>query len=99
MEKQSCISPDQVRKQLEKGGCIRILDVRSQAEYEERHIPGAFHIPLDALEKSVSLFDSKSILIAVCGKGGGRSAEGAEILRRLGFESSWLCGGTVGWFE
>ena len=33
-----------------------------------------------------------------CGKGGGRSAEGANILNRLGHpDALWLEGGTTGW--
>jgi rhodanese-related sulfurtransferase len=37
-------------------------------------------------------------IITVCAKGGGRSAQAAQVLRDIGFGRTWwLCGGTVGW--
>ena len=36
--------------------------------------------------------------MAVCGKGGGRSAEGADMLTKLSHpDALWLEGGTNGW--
>ena len=41
-----------------------------------------------------------SIIITVCGKGGGRSAEDAVLLKKSGFsKANYLCGGTFGWFD
>ncbi|MEK7256305.1 MAG: rhodanese-like domain-containing protein [Bacteroidota bacterium] len=94
-----CIAPGDVKKRRQAGETVQIIDVRSSEEFEERHIPEAIHLPLDALENSASLFDRTAILVTACGKGGGRSAKGAEILRQLGFRSTWLCGGTFGWIE
>jgi rhodanese-related sulfurtransferase len=38
--------------------------------------------------------------VTICGKGGGRSAEGADMLNKLGHPvAHWLEGGTNGWLE
>ena len=76
-----------------------LIDVRDEAEFSERHIPGAINIPLGKLQSSVPNIPVGSVPVAVCGKGGGRSAEAAAALRTVGLASAiWLEGGTIGWF-
>jgi rhodanese-related sulfurtransferase len=75
-----------------------IIDVRSRAEFEERHIPGAMHIELSEINLASDLFDKDDVIVTACGKGGGRSADASDKLKELGFKSAyWLCGGTFGW--
>ena len=77
-----------------------IIDVRNPEEYEEKHIPAAVNIPLKELENYSIQISKNVIIITVCGKGGGRSAEGAKYLNQLGFSNAkFLCGGTFSWFE
>jgi len=79
---------------------VRIIDVRSREEYTELHIPRAINIAITQLEMAGNLFDKTDTIITVCGKGGGRSTEAVEKLKRLGFKSvNWLFGGTYGWYE
>ena len=42
---------DMLQKQLEKNPDIRMIDVRSAAEYESVHIPGSYNIPMNALDE------------------------------------------------
>lgn len=77
---------------------VKIIDVRSREEYEERHIPGAIHLELSQIDIANQLFDKNDIIVTACGKGGGRSTTAFEKLKALGFENVyWLCGGTFGW--
>ena len=78
---------------------IIIIDVRSVDEYTEKHIPAAVNIPLPLLEKEIMHFSKENFYITACGKGGGRSAEAAELIVMSGYVSTWLCNGTFGWFE
>ena len=79
---------------------IIIIDVRSPEEYAEKHIPHAINIPLGELESHSNELSKQSLIITACGKGGGRSAQGAELLKRLGFiKAKFLCGGTFGWYD
>jgi rhodanese-related sulfurtransferase len=40
-----------LRKQLEENPDIRMIDVRSPAEYESAHIPGSYNVPMTAFEE------------------------------------------------
>jgi rhodanese-related sulfurtransferase len=76
---------------------IRIIDVRTEAEYNELHIPLAIHVP----EEKINEIDvqKNEIMITVCGKGGGRSERAAEALRkRTGNTIYFLESGTFGWY-
>lgn len=69
-------------------------------EFAKKHIPGAINIPLSELESHSKKLSKDATIITTCGKGGGRSAQGAEILNQLGFNNAnYLCGGTFGWYE
>lgn len=76
-----------------------LIDVRDEAEFLERHIPGALNMPLSRLEAEAGRIPRDKLPVAVCGKGGGRSAEAAARLRVAGPSGAlWLEGGTVGWY-
>lgn len=95
----NCIPSGDAKERLLSGENIQIIDVRSPEEFEEKHIPESVNIPLDKLELFFPKLDQHPFFITVCGKGGGRSAKGAEMLRNGGFRAAWLCGGTFGWFD
>ena len=79
---------------------LTIVDVRSPEEFAEKHISGAINIPLPELENRSKEFSKDAVMITACGKGGGRSAQGAELLKQLGFNNAnYLYGGTFGWHE
>lgn len=98
-KKEDCIEAETVKKALQASSDIQIIDVRSKEEYETSHIPEAIHIPLNELKDQWHRLHKNCSLITVCSRGGGRSAKGAEILRSLGFNASWLCGGTEKWLS
>jgi rhodanese-related sulfurtransferase len=79
---------------------ITIIDVRNTDEYAVLHIPGAINIPLSELEQRSGELSKDRTIITACGKGGGRSAQAAKLLRQMGFTTvNYLCGGSFGWFE
>ena len=91
----NCISKSDVLKYNN----FIILDVRTNEEREIKYIPNSIHIPINELENRIKELSNKNFYITACGKGGGRSILGAEILRKSNFEASWLCNGTIGWLE
>ena len=93
--KMNCISKSDVLKYNN----FIILDVRTNEEREIKYIPNSIHIPINELENRIKELSNKNFYITACGKGGGRSILGAEILRKSNFEASWLCNGTIGWLE
>lgn len=76
-----------------------LIDVRDEAEFLEQHLPGAINVPLSTLPPGGLAASSGKVPVAVCGKGGGRSADAAARLRAIGLNAVWLEGGTIRWFE
>jgi rhodanese-related sulfurtransferase len=77
---------------------FHLIDVRDAEDYAVAHVTGAVHIPLAELEGRVGELPAGRTPVTICGKGGGRSAEGAEVLRKSGRpQALWLEGGTNGW--
>lgn len=93
------ITKEELVIRIENGAPMALFDVRSKDEYDQRHIPNAIHLPLEELEKIVRYLNCNTLYVTVCGKGGGRSEEGAGIISEMGLKSASLVGGTFGWFE
>lgn len=88
---------DEVKQALLANKKIQIIDVRSKEEFEQAHIPNAMNISLQELKESISRLDKNFQFVTACGKGGGRSAAGARLLKEFGLDAIWLCGGTNKW--
>ena len=75
-----------------------IIDARTQAEYDEGHIPGAILIPeyeiADRAEKELS--DKKQLILVYC-RSGRRSKIAAEELVKLGYTNVKEFGGIIDW--
>lgn len=82
---------------LEEKGNFLIIDVRTEEERAGGFIKNSVHIPIDELGDRLSELPNADVYVTACGKGGGRSIEGAEILKKNNYTSFWLCGGTFGW--
>jgi MFS family permease len=94
-----CIEVNEVKQLLSENKKIQIIDVRFKEEFEQSHIPNAINIVLTELKDEAVKFDKSYQYIITCGKGGGRSADGAKLLTELGFNAFWLCGGTNNWLN
>jgi rhodanese-related sulfurtransferase len=75
---------------------FRLLDVRSQEEYDEIHIPGACLMPLGELRNRIGELDAGLRYIVYC-QAGGRSAIAALVLSEYQFEVYSMEGGIHCW--
>jgi MFS family permease len=94
-----CIEIEEVQQVFQSKKKIQIIDVRTKEEYQQSHIPNALNISLQDLKNNISKLDPKVQYVIACGKGGGRSADGAKLLKEYGFNAMWLCGGTDKWIN
>jgi rhodanese-related sulfurtransferase len=94
-----CIEVDEVKLALQTNKKIQIIDVRSKEEYDQAHIPNALNISLQELQASISQLDKEFQFVTTCGKGGGRSKDGAKLLKEFGLNAIWLCGGSNKWLS
>ena len=75
-----------------------LLDVRTVAEYNERHIPGAIVIPNETIgETAPSELPDKAQLILVYCRSGNRSKQAAAKLAALGYTNVVEFGGINDW--
>ncbi|MFV8342665.1 rhodanese-like domain-containing protein [Flavobacterium sp. XS2P39] len=94
-----CIQIEEVKKELQQNKKIQIIDVRTAEEFENYHIPEAINIALSEIENQINEIKKDHHVIIACGKGGGRSINGAKILNQMGYNANWLCGGTNEWLN
>ena len=74
-----------------------ILDVRTQEEYDEGHIPNAILIPYDTIDGDVPQLPDKNQRIFVYCRSGNRSKQAAAALAEAGYESVVEFGGINTW--
>ncbi len=70
----------------------QLIDVRTEAEFERKHIPGAMNIPLDSLRQRLDELSTEREVWVVCGVGL-RAYNATRILQQHGFLVKNLSGG------
>ncbi len=76
-----------------------IIDVREQNEWDDKHIPGAIHIPVAQLNNRLSELEQyKDRPVIMQCRSGRRSAQGALVLHNAGFKKVYnMEGGILAW--
>ena len=92
------ITATELKRRLENGEDIQIIDVREPNEYQVAHLPNSTLIPLGQIVNRMSEIDAGRETVVHC-KMGGRSAKAIEALRRAGFAGRLtnLKGGINAW--
>ena len=92
------ITAAELQRELdEEPGSIQIVDVRRKPEWDQAHIAGALHKPLDRVAKLLGDLDRAKPIVVHC-KGGYRSAIACSLIQRAGFENvTNLIGGLDAW--
>ncbi len=85
------VQPGTVRECLKNGG--KVIDVRTEAEFQQGHVAGAINLPLDRLHVEIGRYvPNKQQPVLLHCLSGGRSALGAATLKKLGYTSSYNLG-------
>lgn len=83
-------------KEMMQDTSVIILDVRTQEEYAQGHIPNAQLLPLDQIDQ-IADFAAKNDTILVYCRSGNRSAQAADYLVQLGYVNVYDFGGIISW--
>jgi len=89
----------EVKKRMDKGEKLILVDVREDNEVARGRIPGAIHLGKGIIERDIEKIvpDTDAEVILYCG-GGFRSALAAENLQRMGYKNAVsMDGGWKGW--
>ncbi|MGH9257925.1 MAG: molybdopterin-synthase adenylyltransferase MoeB [Vicinamibacterales bacterium] len=93
------ITPVELKRRLDAGEDLFILDVREPNEYQINRIPGSTLIPLGELPRRYQELPRDREIVAQC-KMGGRSARAMEYLKTVGFAKvKNLRGGILEWID
>jgi adenylyltransferase/sulfurtransferase len=90
------IAAAELKRRLDAGEALRILDVREPHEWEICHLEGARLVPLGSLGERLHELDPATTWVVHC-RSGARSAKAAVQLRRAGFRVLDLQGGILAW--
>ena len=92
------ISQEEAAEIMKKQEDFLLLDVRTQAEFEDRHIPGAICIPNETIGSGEipELPDKNQRILVYC-RSGNRSKQAAEKLAKLGYTNVLEFGGINTW--
>lgn len=84
-------------RELDQKKGIMLLDVRSDHEYSEGHIPGAVHVPLPAIGERVKKLKKDKELVVYC-RNGNQSIWAIKRLMGMGYKNLYnLKGGYRAW--
>ena len=92
---------DEVKKKLDRGDKVLLIDVREESEFAKDHLPGAIHLGKGVIERDIEarVPDVKTPMILYCG-GGFRSAMAADNLQKMGYTNVIsMDGGVREWRE
>lgn len=90
-----------VKRRLDGGEKMVLVDVREDNEWAKGHLPNAIHLGKGIIERDIEqrFPDAKTKLILYCG-GGFRSALAADNLQKMGYTNvESMDGGWRGWNE
>jgi adenylyltransferase/sulfurtransferase len=91
------VEPSELKRLLDAGRKVTILDVRNPPEYEIGRIEGATLIPLPELQDRLGELDSRETIIVHCHHGP-RSTRAVNLLHKFGFaKAKNLKGGIDQW--
>ena len=92
------ITPETAKQIMDTSKDYVILDVRTQEEFDQAHIPGAILIPNDQISAEAErvLMDKNQLILVYC-RSGRRSKLAAEELVKLGYTNIKEFGGIIDW--
>jgi len=91
----------EVKKRMDRGEKLLLIDVREESEFAKDHLPGAIHLGKGIIERDIEgrVPDLNAEMILYCG-GGFRSALAADNLKKMGYTNVIsMDGGIRDWRE
>ncbi|HMQ02925.1 MAG TPA: rhodanese-like domain-containing protein [Pyrinomonadaceae bacterium] len=92
------ISATELKRKIESGDDVQLIDVRQPEEFAFARIAGAKLVPLGEVVRRMSELSAERETIVLC-KMGGRSSRAIELLKQAGFQGELrnLRGGITAW--
>lgn len=94
------VTPNAVAPLIQQGTDVKLIDVRTPAEFESAHIPGSYNVPLDQLSEHREELRSRLTgpAVLVC-RSGTRARQAEQLLREVGLPAPHVLEGGVSAWE
>ncbi|NTU89258.1 MAG: rhodanese-like domain-containing protein [Actinobacteria bacterium] len=92
------LSAEEAKARMDSGGEVLVVDVRTEEEYAQAHIPGAILIPNETITDTppAQLPDFDAEILVYC-RSGNRSKQAATKLIAMGYTNVYDFGGIIDW--
>ncbi|PLR77078.1 rhodanese-like domain-containing protein [Bacillus sp. V3-13] len=90
------ITTEELKKKLESGEKLELVDVREDEEVEQGMIPGARHIRMGTIPDNLDKFDKNKEYIFIC-RSGRRSENVCYYMQDKGYKVRNMVGGMLEW--
>jgi rhodanese-related sulfurtransferase len=96
MEEIKEITAEELKKKLESGEKLNLIDVREDEEVALGMIPGAKHIKMGDIPSRLDEFNKDEEYIFIC-RSGNRSGHVCFYLQNMGYKVRNMVGGMLAW--
>lgn len=96
MEEIQVITPEELKKKLEEGEKLELVDVRENEEVAQGMIPGAKHIRMGEIPANLDYFHKEKEYIFIC-RSSARSGNVCYYLQEQGYKVRNMIGGMLAW--
>ena len=96
MEELQIITPEELKKKLDEGENLELVDVREDEEVAQGMIPGAKHIRMGEIPANLEYFDKDKEYIFIC-RSSARSGNVCYYLQEQGYKVRNMIGGMLAW--
>lgn len=96
MEEIQIITPEELKKKLEQGEKLELVDVREDHEVAQGMIPGAKHIRMGDIPTNLDYFDKDKEYIFIC-RSSARSGNVCYYLQDQSYKVRNMTGGMLEW--
>ena len=93
------LTEEEALKMMKSDPNVLVLDVRTQAEYDKKHIPNAVLLPINEIKTgniAAKLPDKDRKIMTYCWTGR-RAEDAADLLSKAGYRNVYAIGGLVNW--
>ncbi|RLQ97877.1 rhodanese-like domain-containing protein [Falsibacillus albus] len=96
MSELKTITTEELKKKVEAGEDVALVDVREDEEVAEGMIPGAKHVKMGDIPESLDQFDKDTEYVFIC-RSGRRSENVALFMQDQGYKVVNMVGGMLEW--
>jgi rhodanese-related sulfurtransferase len=96
VEEIQIITTEELKKKLEQGEKLELVDVREDHEVAQGIIPGAKHIRMGDIPANLDYFDKEKEYIFIC-RSSARSGNVCHYLQEQGYKVRNMTGGMLEW--